>query len=125
MKLVYNSRGAHIDNGLTISSSTGSMTNVLVGEYLNLESSVTIEGNTVCTEKTPLTSPRDFGLRLKSIFFGGKNGAATGDSDSTGKSGFAGRTLGAYAGVFAPVALGQFASALFLRTGKLRVLSWP
>uniref|UniRef100_A0A0B7B898 Solute carrier family 12 member 9 n=1 Tax=Arion vulgaris TaxID=1028688 RepID=A0A0B7B898_9EUPU len=118
-KISYNSTGVHIDNGIdTINDCQNNMPSVLDGDFLNLESAtVTIDGNSTDTERTPLNSSPHFGQRLKTFFFGTESDSGKGYSEFSGKQADSGRTLGAFAGVFAPVALGQFASQLFLRTG--------
>ncbi|GFN96097.1 solute carrier family 12 member 9 [Plakobranchus ocellatus] len=125
-RLFYNSTGVHMENGdLRGDEEAGEMDQaiperVLGKGLLNLETAVTID-----EEKTPIAAPkRSLASRLKGILFGSSDSEIK-EKGLQRRGGYErfpsqvdlGRSLGLFAGVFAPVALGQFANNLFLRTG--------
>lgn len=120
MKLIYNSTGVRVENGINNANfDNGSLSkNILGGEYLDLDTiSMSMEDKPSQSEKTPLAASDILSRRIRSFFFGGSSNNESGYSSFSEKTSDVARTLGAFAGVFAPVALGQFASQLFLRTG--------
>ncbi|KAK3754232.1 hypothetical protein RRG08_030647 [Elysia crispata] len=128
VRLFYNSTGIHMQNGNTNGDEDdtggdceqGSPERALGRGLLNLEMAITVED-----EKQPIATSaprRSLGSRVKAILFGSPEV----DGKEKGRKGYErfpsqvdlSRNLGLFAGVFAPVALGQFANNLFLRTGE-------
>ncbi|RUS76310.1 hypothetical protein EGW08_015934 [Elysia chlorotica] len=128
-RLFYNSTGVHMHNGSLDEEMGGgdleqsSPERALGRGLLNLEMAVTVEDE---KQLPAAPAPRSLAARVKAILFGSSDG----DGKEKGSAGSRrrgyerfpsqadlGRNLGLFAGVFAPVALGQFANNLFLRTG--------
>ncbi|GFR62428.1 hypothetical protein ElyMa_003581100 [Elysia marginata] len=137
VRLFYNSTGVHMQNGHSNSldeetggdSEQGSPERALGRGLLNLETAVTVEDDPQLGASAAAAAPQTRSLvsRVKAILFGGSGeGDGKEKSSPTNKKGYErfssqvdlSRNLGLFAGVFAPVALGQFANNLFLRTGK-------
>lgn len=119
MKFFYTPSGVRMENDESNSSddATNDPSNAIEGGYFNLDTVITVEENGK-NEKTPLTpSPQPMGKRIRALWKGLKEEAISYDALS-GKPKDVRRNLGVFAGVFAPVALGQFANNLFLRTGE-------
>ena len=145
-RLFYNSTGVHMQNGGPNSGSggdddigeseQGSPERALGRGLLNLETLVTVEDEKQLDAATNVSHrPRSLASRVKAVLFGsssdgeGKDLKGSHSPHSSKRKGYErfpsqvdlSRSLGLFAGVFAPVALGQFANNLFLRTGECLV----
>ncbi|XP_055863932.1 solute carrier family 12 member 9-like isoform X2 [Biomphalaria glabrata] len=108
MRMYYNSTGVHM-----MHSNNGAPPHMSSNDYLNLDDTpILMHDDSESMERIPLTSSPSLFQKAKCFLLRTPAPSITPVHDSD-----FGRSLGIFAGVFAPVALGQFASHLFLRTG--------